>query len=121
VGAECMLHAGLRLASDLLHACLPSKVLATVQSDAGAAKLAAYARRWLNSDSKTSPTLFERVAFRLQMPGGRIAAPAYLLRLTFSSTEDDWLADSEIRQNRLLEALRRPFRLARKYGRGAKI
>jgi len=54
------------------------------------------------------------------MPGNRVAAPGYLLRLSFSPTEDDWLADGQIKHNRLLEALRRPFRLARKYGRGAK-
>jgi len=120
VGAERMLHAGLRLASDLLHARLPHKVLVIVQNDAGAAKLAACAQEWLNPNSKTSPTLFERAAFRLRMPGSRIAAPAYLLRLSFSPTEDDWQVDGEIKQNRLLEALRRPFRLARKYGRTAK-
>ncbi len=120
VGAERMLHTGLRLASDVLHAALPDKVLVNVQNDGGAAKLAASAQRWLNPDSKTSPTLFERVAFRLRMPGSRIAAPAYLLRLSFSPTEDDWVGDGEIKHNRLLGALRRPFRLAGKYGRGAK-
>ncbi len=120
VGAERMLHTGLRLASDLLHARLPDKVLVAVQGDLGAAKLAACAQEWLNPNSKTSPTLFERAAFRLGMPGSKIAAPAYLLRLSFSPTEDDWLDDGEIKHSRVLEALRRPFRLARKYGRGAK-
>ncbi len=120
VGAERMLHTGLRLASDVLHAALPDKVLVNVQNDGGAAKLAASAQRWLNPDSKTSPTLFEGVAFRLRMPGSRIAAPAYLLRLSFSPTEDDWVGDVEIKHSRVLEALRRPFRLAGKYGRGAK-
>jgi hypothetical protein len=120
VGAERMLDTGLRLASDLLHARLPDKVLVAVQGDVGAAKLAACAQEWLNPNSKTSPNLFERAAFRLRMPGSRIAAPAYLLRLSFSPTEDDWLDDGEIKHSRVLEALRRPFRLARKYGRGAK-
>jgi hypothetical protein len=120
VGAERMLHTGLRLASDLLHAGLPDKVLVAVQGDVGAAKLAACAQEWLNPNSKTSPNLFERAAFRLRMPGSKIAAPAYLLRLSFSPTEDDWLTDGEIKHSRVLEALWRPFRLARKYGRGAK-
>ena len=120
MGAERMLHTGLRLASDLLQARLPDKVLKIVQNDTGAAKLAAHAQNWLNPDSKTSPTLFERAAFRLRMPGNIVAAPGYLLRLSFSPTEDDWLADGEIKHNHLLEALRRPFRLASKYGRGAK-
>jgi hypothetical protein len=120
VGAECMLHSGLRLAADLLHARLPAKVLAVMQGDVGAAKLAAYALKCLIADRKTSPSLFERVAFRLRMPGSRIAAPAYLLRLIFSPTEEDWLADGGIKQNRLFDAFRRPFRLARKYGRMGK-
>lgn len=120
MGAERMFHTGLRLASDLLHARLPAKVLAVMQRDAGAAKLAAYALKWLNPDSKTSPSLFERVAFRLRMPGSRIAAPAYLLRLTFSPTEEDWQPDGEIKQNRLFDSFRRPFRLARKYARMGK-
>jgi len=120
VGAERMLHAGLRLASDLLQARLPDKVLKIVQNDTGAAKLAAHAQNWLNPDSKTSPTLFERAAFRLRMPGNIVAATGYLLRLSFSPTEDDWLVDGEMKHNRLLDAMRRPFRLARKYGRGAK-
>jgi hypothetical protein len=120
MGAERMLHTGLRLASDLLQARLPDKVLKIVQNDTGAAKLAAHSQNWLNPDSKTSPTLFERAAFRLRMPGNIVAAPGYLLRLSFSPTEDDWLADGEIKHNRLLEALRRPFRLASKYSRGAK-
>ena len=120
VGAERMLHTGLRLASDLLQARLPDKVLKIVQDDTGAGKLAACAQKWLNPDTKTSPTLFERAAFRLRMPGNRVGAPRYLLRLSFSPTEDDWLVDGEMKHNWLLEALGRPFRLARKYGRGTK-
>ena len=120
MGAERLLHTGLRLASDLLQARLPDKVLKIVQNDTGAAKLAAHSQNWLNPDSETSPTLLERAMFRLSMPGSIVAAPGYLLRLSFSPTEDDWLADGEIKHNRLLEALRRPFRLARQYGRGDK-
>jgi hypothetical protein len=119
VGAERMLHTGLRLASDLLQARLPDKVLKIVQNDTGAGKLVACAQKWLNPDSKTSPTLFERAAFRLRMPGRIVAAPAYLLRLSFSPTEEDWMVDGEMKHKRLLGALRRPFRLARKYSRGA--
>jgi hypothetical protein len=120
MGAERMLHTGLWLASDLLQARPPDKVLKIVQDDTGAGKLVACAKKWLNPNTKKSPTLFERAAFRLRMPGNRVAAPGYLLRLSFSPTEDDWLADGQMKPNRLLEALRRPFRLARKYGRGAK-
>jgi Uncharacterised nucleotidyltransferase len=120
LGAERMLHAGLRLASDLLHARLPETVHATVLGDVGAGKLAACVGTWLAATGNKPPTLFERAAFRLRMRGNRLLAPAYLLRLSLSPTEDDWQANGEISHNRLLDALRRPFRLARKYGRGSR-
>jgi hypothetical protein len=118
LGAECMLHAGLRLASDLLRAHLPEAVLSAVREDRGAGKLAACVGAWLTGN--VSPTLLERAVFRLRMRGNRLFAPAYLLRLSLSPTEEDWQMDSEISHNRLLEVLRRPFRLARKYGHSNK-
>jgi hypothetical protein len=120
LGAERMLNIGLRLAWDLLRAPLPGAVLASVQGDRGAATLAASVRNWLAATGDASPTLFDRAAFRLRMRGSWLFAPAYLLRLSFSPTEDDWQADGEVSRNGLLDALRRPFRLARKYGRSNK-
>lgn len=117
VGAERMLYTGLRLATDLLHAPLPDRVLSTVRSDPGAAKLAQCARAWLIGGRRTSPSLFERAVFRLRMRGSKSAAPAYLLRLSLSPTEEDWQTGGEISHNRLFEALRRPYRLALKHGR----
>jgi len=118
LGAERMLHAGLRLASDLLRARFPEAVLSVVRGDAGAGKLASCVGAWLTGN--VSPTLLERAAFRLRMRGNGLFAPAYLLRLSLSPTEEDWQADGEISHNRLLDALRRPFRLARKYGHSNK-
>ena len=118
VRADHMLHTGLLLAADLLHACLPEDINALVRQDALAAKLVARILRWLPAAGHAPPALFERAAFRLRMRGGLLAAPAYLLRLSLSPTEEDWQADGEISHNRLLDTLRRQFRLARKYGRG---
>ena len=120
VRADHMLHTGLLLAADLLHAHLPEDIYALVRQDALAAKLVARILRWLPGAGHTPPALFERAAFRLRMRGGLLAAPAYLLRLSLSPTEEDWQAGGEISHNRLLDRLRRPFRLARKYGRGGK-
>ena len=117
VGAERMLHTGLLLASDLLRAQLPDKVHAMVQADMVAARLAEKARMWLPAAGSAPPSLFERAAFRMRMRGSWLAAPAYLLRLSLSPTEEDWQKGSQLSQNRFLDALRRPFRLARKYGR----
>jgi hypothetical protein len=120
VGAEHLLNTGLRLAADVLHAPLPQKVAALVRKDAVAAKLVARILRWLPAAGYAPPGLFERAMFRLRMRGGLLTAPPYLLRLSFSPTEEDWQTGGKISHNRLLEALRRPFRLARKYRRDGK-
>jgi hypothetical protein len=120
VGAEHLLHTGLRLAADVLQAHMPEEVSAVVRQDAMAAKLVKRILRWLPTAGHAPPALVERAAFRLRMRGGLLAAPAYLLRLSLSPTEDDWQADGEISHSRLLDTLRRPFRLARKYGHGRK-
>jgi Uncharacterised nucleotidyltransferase len=120
VGAERMLHAGLRLASDLLKTQLPGKVQAAVQADRVAARLAKQCCKWLPAAGNAPPGLFERAAFRLRMRGGLIAAPAYLLRLSFSPTEEDWRDSGGGSGRKFLDMVRRPFRLARKYGRDSK-
>jgi hypothetical protein len=117
VGGERMLHTGLRLASDLLQARLPDKVQATVEADAGAARLAEQSGKWLPAAGYAPPGLFERAAFRLRMHGGFLSAPAYLLRLSLSPTEEDWSDTGQAKGHWLPDAVRRPFRLARRYGR----
>ena len=117
VRAKHLLNAGLRLAADLLCVRLPEKVSARVQSDASATKLVEGILRWLPAAGWASPNLFERAVFRLRMRGGLLAAPAYLLRLSLSPTEEDWQADGQISHNHFLDVLRRPLRLARKHGR----
>ena len=120
VEAERMLHAGLRLASDLLKARLPDKVLEMVQADAVSARLVERTLKWLPAAGSAPPGLLERAAYRLGMRGGLISGPAYLVRLSLSPTEEDWKNGAEEKHHRFLDALRRPFRLARKYGRNGK-
>jgi Uncharacterised nucleotidyltransferase len=118
--AEHLLHAGLRLAMDVLGAELPEPIAARVRGDHVAGRLAGQVLRWLHAGGCAPPGLFERAAFRLRMRGNFLAAPGYLLRLSFSPTEEDWQSSGQGRESRLLDALRRPFRLARKYGRHSK-
>jgi hypothetical protein len=120
VKAERMLHTGLRLAADLLRLQLPGKVQGAVQADTMAARLAEQCCKWLPGAGHAMPGLFERAAFRLRMRGGLLSAPAYLLRLSFSPTEEDWNESQQGSHQRFLDAIRRPFRLARKYGRDHK-
>jgi hypothetical protein len=119
-GAERMLHTGLRLASDLLKTQLPDEVQAIVQADVVAARLAQQTCKWLPAAGSAPPGLFERAAFRLRMRGSLIAAPAYLLRLMLSPTEEDWQKGTGESRHRLMDILRRPFRLARKHGRAGR-
>jgi putative nucleotidyltransferase-like protein len=120
VEAERMLHTGLRLASDLLRVQLPVKVQAAVQADPTAVRLAKQCCKRLTSAATAKPSLFERAAFRLRMRGGLLSALAYLFRLSFSPTEEDWSESQPGSHRGFLDALRRPFRLARKYGRNNK-
>ena len=122
VGAERMLHTGLRLASDLLKVQLPGKVQAAVQADVVAAHLSKQCCKWLPAAGCTPPGLFERALFRVRMRGGFISGFAYLLRLSFWPTEEDWMdaSGSEAKRHGFLDSVRRPFRLVRKYGRGGK-
>jgi len=114
-GAVRMLNTGLQLASDMLHLQLSDGVRAAVGEDTGAAKLAASVQSWLSSG--TNVTLFERATFRLRMRGSMLAAPAYLLRLALSPTEEDWEQGNPQEEHKVRSILRRPFRLARKYSR----
>ena len=117
VQSETLLHTGMRLAADVLHAELPEAVSSRVRADTVAANLMTRALRWLPAAGYAPPGLFERAAFRLRMRGNYLAAPAYLLRLTFSPTEEDWQPGGTVRSHRFLDALRRPLRLAHKYRR----
>ena len=119
VGAERMLHAGLLLAANLLRVPLPGKVLPMIHSDPGAVKLAGQVLEWLPATDSSPPGLLARGLFRMRMCGGLISAPAYLLRLSFSPTEEDWKENAEEKRHWFPDAARRPFRLARKYGRNS--
>jgi hypothetical protein len=120
VGAGRMLNVGLGLSLALLKLRLPDQVHRKVSSDKAAANLTRQILGWLPAAGSAPPGLFERAAFRLRMHGGLVSAPAYFMRLTLSPTEEDWTAGAEGNQRAFLEVLRRPFRLARKYGRGGK-
>lgn len=117
VGAERMLRVGLLLAAEVLDARLPAEVAADARSDRSAADLVAQIAKRLPLAYSTPLGIFERAAFRIRMRGGYLNGAAYLLRLSLSPTEEDWVSGSEDKRPWLLDAIGRPFRLARKYGR----
>jgi Uncharacterised nucleotidyltransferase len=120
VRAERMLRVGLLLAKTVAGARLPTEVSDYVNTDAQAGPIAAKIARRLPVVDAQPFGLLGRAAFRMRMGGGLLTGARYLLRLSFSPTEEDWGAGAEEKRPWPLDAIRRPFRLARKYGRDAK-
>ena len=120
IGAERMLRTALRLAGDVLGAPLSDGIQAYVKADSVAERLTRQIVRWLPAAGSMQPGIFERAMFRMRMRGGLFSSAAYLLRLTVSPTEEDWADSGARKRPRFWDALRRPFRLARKYGRDGK-
>ena len=120
VGAERMMNTGLALASNLLGATLPQNVQTRLQSDRAASRLATKIASWLPSAGQAPPGLFSRALYRIQMRGSGVSGLGYLLRLTFSPTQEDWSAGAEDNHGGRFAALRRPVRLAKKYRSGEK-
>jgi hypothetical protein len=120
VGGERMLYVGLRLAGDVLGAALPESVAALSRTDAMVGRLVSQITRWLPAAGSAPLGIFERAMFRMRMRGGIFSGPAYLFRLSFSPTEEDWVEGAENKRHWVLDALGRPFRLARKYGHDGK-
>jgi hypothetical protein len=115
VGAKRMLHVGVQLASMTLEIDLPNALAQEIKQDRTSEKLCNQIQVWLPYSGGTPPSLPHRAAFRLQMAGGGIAGALYLLRLSLSPTQEDWSERAEERRSWFWEAVRRPFRLFRKY------
>jgi hypothetical protein len=120
VRGERMLYLGLCLAADVLDAPLPEKVAERARSDRAIDPLVSRVVQWLPAAGAAAPGIVERAMFRMRMRGGVFSAIAYLFRLSFSPTEEDWVEGAENKRHWLLDALGRPFRLARKYGNDGK-
>jgi hypothetical protein len=118
VGAERMLCVGLQLAKQLLGADLPTEIQGSVSRDPEVQPLCAQIIGWLPMAGLAPPPLRERALFRMRMAGGGVAGAAYLSRLSLAPTEEDWVEGQEHKRSWIWDAVRRPFRLFRKYGQG---
>jgi hypothetical protein len=117
VGAQRIPRLGLRLAADLLGAELPSQLAASVRSDRTVAKLAAQIESRLVHPELHEIGILQRAAFRVRMRDSLLPGLAYLLRLSLSPTEEDWTPGKEGERSAFMDAISRPFRLARKHSR----
>ena len=120
IGATRMLHVALELAVNVLNVPPPEKMARFLQADMVARRLAAQISRWLPAAGSAPPNILQRAVFRMRMRGSILHALPYLLRLSVSPTEEDWAAGDAGNRHWFLDALRRPFRLARKYRRYGK-
>ena len=119
VGAERIVRLGLRLAMDIAGAALPEQVAAQVRGDSSVAHLAAQITSRLAANDTPRMGIRERAVFRVTMRGSFWDGLGYLMRLSLSPTEEDWVAGAETERSWLLDALGRPLRLARKHGRNS--
>ena len=118
VGSERMLRFGLQLGAVLLGVKLPEEMAKEVARDGAIPGLCSQVERWLPLVGFAPPGLVERALFRMRMRGDGLAGVAYLLRLMLSPTEEDWEEGAEERRSWFWDAVRRPFRMIRKYGSG---
>jgi hypothetical protein len=116
VGAERMLRVGLQLGDSVFGVHPPQEMAAELAQDAATKRLCRQVARWLPQGGVAPPALRERAFFRVRMAGGGFAGAKYLLRLSLSPTEEDWVEGAEDRRSWLWDAVRRPLRLLRKYG-----
>ena len=117
VGAERMLRVGLGLAATMLALPLSREIEAYVTSDSIAVRLVERIATNLTQGRPASGGILRRAALRFRMRGGFLLGLSYLLRLSLSTTEDDWSAEPGSNRPWLFDAIRRTFRLARKYQR----
>jgi Uncharacterised nucleotidyltransferase len=115
VGAERMLRVGLLLAAKLLAQPFSPEILDYLKSDPAAVRFAAQIATQLEHGRTTASGLLPRAAFRIRMRGSFLPGLYYFLRLSLSPTEDDWSAEADANRPWLLDAISRPFHLARKY------
>jgi Uncharacterised nucleotidyltransferase len=118
VGAGRMVNVALRLVENLLHTEIPREMRDSVEKDKAAKRICERISEWLPQAGFAPPGLLQRAAFRMKMRGGLIAGPAYLLRLSLSPTEEDWVEGAETKRSWFGDALSRPYRLLKKYGKG---
>jgi hypothetical protein len=123
VEAQTMLHGGLLLAAEVLQASLPAQVVQRAKADSAARAMTRQVLEWLPQAGEARPDfqrgLLPRALFRMRMRGGAAAGVGYFFRLLFSPTEEDWDAEGGAARG-IANALKRPFRLARKHGSGEK-
>ncbi len=109
---------GLALASDLLQAPLPARVLQWIRSDAGVAALSRCVQTQFLTGGESAAGAPQRAWFRIQSQETFGQGMRQLCRVTTRPTEDDWHSHRLPRWIAPLYAALRPWRLLRDHGLG---
>jgi Uncharacterised nucleotidyltransferase len=115
-GATRMVSVGLLLGADVLAMPLPTAIAERIERDHASKRLCTEIQTWLPFGGGRSPSLHGRALYRMSMAGGGISGMKYLLRLSLLPTEEDWSVGKHHSRSWFWDALKRPFRLMRKYG-----
>src|SRR5207302_11476551 len=99
VQAERMLRVALLLAINIFGSSLPAQAVDELRTDKAAAHMAAQIARRLPTLDAEPFGLVGRATFRIRMRGGLWQGLAYLLRLSFSPTEEDWKSEGKERRS----------------------
>lgn len=120
IGAERMVNVALQLVEELLRSEIPAAAKKRMERDRGAKRVCDRIKSWLPDAGAAPPNLLRRALFRVNMRGGLVAGLAYLLRLSLSPTEEDWVEGAETKRSWVWDAVQRPLRLLKKYGQDGK-
>ncbi len=118
---ERMTHLGLTLATDLFGVELPEEVLGALRADLKAIQLAKQVKERLLALERPPLSASQRFRWRVGMMTSFARGLHYVLHLTMTPSEEDWLTERLPRPLRPLASVLRPLRLLRKYGPRASI
>ncbi len=118
VGARRMLLLGLSLAQEMLEVPVPSAVAEKIALDGEVGKTTALLMRKLTRD-KQAWSAASRLRFRFGLVESRSEAARYVWNLATGPSEDEWPGEETGIFGSRLQAVLRPFRLARKHSAAA--
>lgn len=116
VGAIRMLMLGATLAAEVLHVPVPRQWNGNPADRSCVARIAAEITRRLPFGATADLGIWRRASYRVATGGGGMAGLFYLGKLTFSTTEKDWLSAEDSTESALRGVPRRLRRLVKLYG-----
>ncbi len=118
LGARRMLFLGISIAQELTEVSLPNSIREKIEADGAVAALATLIQRKMVIEKQTWSAA-SRLRFRFALVENRGEATRYVWRLATAPAEDEWPGEDTSAFASRLQAMLRPFRLARKHSAAA--